>query len=242
MLLNAQLISAKDCSLQDNCIDIWEFPLDELPPLASSFLNETELTRANRYYFDQHRRRFTVARASLRLILGLYIKQEARQLTFSYNDHGKPKLDNLPTLEFNLSHSGELALLAVGQNQPLGIDLEFFSERPYDGIAKNLFSPQELALFLPLPSWQKPQVFFHIWAQKEAFIKASGLGLAYPTALFTVPLYSPAHALVNDSVHHRDWLLESFMPKVGCNAALCHHPEIQTIRYIRVDKAKELFN
>lgn len=241
MLLKPQSIPADDYQLQNNRIDIWEFSLENLPPTARSFLNEVELTRADRYYFDRHKRRFTLARALLRLILGRYVQQDARQLSFSYNDYGKPRLDTAQKLEFNLSHSQDLALLALGKDFALGIDLEFFSARSYDGIAKSLFSPQELASFLPLPSYLKPQVFFHIWAQKEAFIKACGMGLSYPTTSFTVPSFSPSQERVADSIHQTTWQLYSFMPQPGCSAALCCHTGVSDIRYIRLIDSTKLF-
>ncbi|MBA3536826.1 MAG: 4'-phosphopantetheinyl transferase superfamily protein [Tatlockia sp.] len=241
VIFNAHFISTDDCHLQNNRIDVWEFPLDRMPPFASSFLNEAESTRANRYHFDRHKRRFTVARALLRLILGRYIQQDSKQLTFHYNEHGKPGLINSQGLEFNLSHSGDLALVAIGKRFPMGVDLEFYSARPYKGIARHLFSDQELKSFLKLPNHLKPQSFFNIWALKEAFIKACGLGLAYPTKLVTVPAFSAEDEPINDPVHHTDWLLSSFMPKPGCAAALCRHPEVKTIRYIRLANPELLF-
>ncbi|KTC85392.1 MULTISPECIES: 4'-phosphopantetheinyl transferase family protein [Legionella] len=241
MSINIQFTAAHDCHLEKTRIDIWEFPLDKPFRQAKSLLNETELARANRYHFERHRRRFTIARATLRLILGRYLQQDGGQLSFQYNSHGKPGIRNSQGLEFNLSHSGELALLAVGCQFPLGVDLEFFSARPYDGIAKNLFSQQELEFFLTLPNHLKTHVFFQIWAQKEAFIKASGLGLSYPTKLFTVPIFSTTAERITDTVHHCEWLMNSFMPQVACSAALCHHPEVKKLRYARLDNPAVLF-
>lgn len=240
-MLKTQSVSANDYQLHSNRIDIWEFPLVSLDPNARSFLNEAEITRADRYYFDRHKRRFTLARALLRLILGRYLQQDAKQLSFSYNDYGKPQLTSSEKIEFNLSHSQDLALLAVGKDFPLGIDLEFFSARSYDGIAKSLFSPQELEAFLPLPSYLKPQVFFHIWAQKEAFIKACGMGLSYPTTMFTVPAFSPSNEIIEDSMHKTSWLLNSFMPQPGCSAALCCAKQVSDIRYIRILDSNNFF-
>ncbi len=242
MLTNAQLMSINDCHLKTTRIDIWEFPLNKPFNQANTLLNKTELIRANRYYFDRHRRRFTIARASLRLILGRYLHEEGKQLIFSYGTHGKPQVNHSKALQFNLSHSGELALLAIGYQLPLGIDLEFFSARPYEGIAKNLFSERELQTFLDLPTFLKPRVFFHIWSQKEAFIKASGLGLSYPTQFFTVPIFSKDTELITDSIHHCEWLMRSFMPHIACSAALCHHPEIKELRYVRLVNPAILFN
>ena len=227
-------MSINDCNLQPNRIDLWEFPLDKLPVLTDSVLNENELARANRFYFERHKRRFKAARATLRLILSRYLQIDANQLQFTYNNHGKPELHH-QAIEFNLSHSHDLALLAVGQQFPLGVDLEFFSARSYDGIANHLFSQQELRSFLKLPFYLKPQAFFQVWAQKEAFIKACGMGLAYPTQRFNVPLLAYTPALIPDPINNKEWQLVSFMPRIACSAALCHHPDIQEIRYISLN-------
>ncbi|KTC81403.1 4'-phosphopantetheinyl transferase family protein [Legionella brunensis] len=226
-----QPIPSNNYVLQQERVDIWEFSLANLPLQATSLLNEEECKRANRFYFPRHQRRFTVARAMLRAILGAYLKQEAASISFVYNQHGKPWVKNPFDLEFNLSHSGELALLAIGQAFPLGIDLELFSSRPYKGMAKNIFSPQELVHFSKLPKHLEPLAFFHLWAQKEALIKACGLGLSYPTQQFDVPVTPPTNALIVDHKHQRHWQMISFMPKVACSAALCCDPQIKIIRY-----------
>lgn len=228
-------MSAKDCHLQYERIDIWEFGLENLPDSASSFLAADELARAQRFHFPRHQRRFTIARAMLRVVLGHYLQQNARELTFTYNQHGKPQVINACNLQFNLSHSGELALLAIGQQFPLGIDLEFFSARPYEGIAKHSFSSKESACFSTLPGYLKVLAFFHVWAQKEALIKACGLGLAYPIQQFDVPVLPPTDELVADELHKTHWKMTSFMPTAGCCAALCYAPHIREIRYIRAD-------
>lgn len=232
MLLTCSADTIDKPVLAKNAIDIWAFPLANLPSNASALLSKDELERANRFHFDRHRRRFIVARATLRLILAKYLQQDPAQLCFDYNKQGKPELDNQQGIEFNLSHSEDLALLAVGQFFPLGVDLEFFSSRPYEGIAKTLFSSLELKHFLALPNLLKPQAFFHIWAQKEAFIKATGLGLSYPTQDFSVPIHPPSEEIVPDLLHNKHWKVISFMPQVACNAALCCHPDVNTIRYI----------
>lgn len=225
-----QHLDPNDCHLQDTRIDIWQYPLHTERPEFKSWLNQDELTRANRYYFDRHRRRFIVARAMLRFILARYLSTPPHQLEFSYNSHGKPALSCTTDLQFNLSHSGELALLAIGKTHPLGIDLEHFSTRPYQGIAQHLFSPLEIQALAGVANHIKPMIFFHIWAQKEAFIKACGLGLAYPTQTFNVPTFPPSHHVILDQ-HHHSWNMRSFMPEVACGAALCHHPSITDIHY-----------
>jgi 4'-phosphopantetheinyl transferase len=95
-----------ECMLTDTRIDIWEFPLHTEFTKASALLSNDETTRARRFHFARHQRRYTVARAMLRLILAHYLQLSPAKLEFTYNSHGKPGLSDSP-LEFNLSHSGE---------------------------------------------------------------------------------------------------------------------------------------
>ncbi len=228
-----------NCIIQDTRIDIWQYPLHTEFTEALSLLSNDELERAKRYHFARHQRRFTIARAVLRLILARYLHVRPTELAFTYNQHGKPQLLN-SSLQFNLSHSGDLALLAIGKTFPLGIDLEFFSARPYEGIGKLLFSVSENQALCQMNLTLKPLVFFHIWAQKEAFIKACGLGLSYPTQQFDVPIFPAAKQQVVDSLHEKKWQMMSFMPQVACSAALCYHPLVNDLRYLKLAELTSL--
>lgn len=224
-------LDTDNCILHENRIDLWQFSLAENLPNAAQILNEEEQARAARFYFSKHQRRFSTGRVTLRIILARYLNTSPERLEFSYNFHGKPKVVNSARLQFNLSHTADLALLAVGKGFPMGIDVEKYSARPYEGIAKNAFSAQELAEFSKVPRSLKPAVFFHIWSQKEAFIKACGLGLAYPTKDFNVPTSIPTQQLVDDPLNNMTWQLRSFMPEIGYSAALCYHPTVREIRH-----------
>ncbi len=224
-------LNTDNCILNEARIDLWQFSLVDELPNALQLLNTEEQARASRFYFHRHQRRFSTARAALRIILARYLNTSPERLEFSYNAHGKPEVINASKLQFNLSHSGDLALLAVGKGFPMGVDIEKYSARPYEGIANNLFSKQEVEEFIKVPSALKPAVFFHIWSQKEAFIKASGLGLAYPTKEFHVPTSMPTKQLVDDPLHNMTWQLRTFMPEVACSGALCHYPTVREIRH-----------
>lgn len=215
-----------DSDLHPHRIDIWQIPLDIEPAWAQSLLNEQETARANRYYFPRHRRRFTTARAMMRLILAHYLNTSAKKLVFDYLKQGKPYLPQYPSLQFNLSHSRDTALLAVGQTNPLGIDIEYFSARPYYGMARHSFSTVENQSLAQLPLGLLPLAFFNVWAQKEAFIKVLGLGLSYPTRQFDVPILPQQPVIIDDALHSRRWQMVSFMPVAACCAALCCHPDV----------------
>ncbi len=223
-----------DCQLNAERIDIWEFSLNAYPKNAWLLLTTSEQERAQRFYFKHHQQRFISAHAMLRLILARYLNEEPQELVLDTSPYGKPILHSESKLEFNLSHSKDLALVAIGQQFPLGVDLEFFSARPYNNLAANLYSPLELNAFLNLKSSLRPLAFFHIWAQKEAFIKACGLGLRYPTESFTVSVLPSGEQILFDSLHQCTWKITSFMPVPACSAAICHSPHIKKIRYIRV--------
>lgn len=237
-----KLLDSTNCTLKNTQIDIWQYPLHTIFTDAVTLLSEDERTRANRFYFARHQRCFTVARAMLRVILGRYLKIPPHELLFTYNQHGKPALLNDPSLQFNLSHSGEYALLAVGKDRPVGIDLEFFSARPYEGIGKHLFSPLENQSLTQLDSRLKPLAFFHIWAQKEAFIKACGLGLAYPTEQFDVPILPNTHQEIIDPLYEKTWKITSFMPEAACCAAVCYHPLVKDIHYLKCNDLNPLID
>jgi len=218
--------------LSQNRIDIWQYSLNSIRVDQQNILSESELARASRFHFAKHQHRFTVAHVTKRLILSRYLENtNPNQLEFSENKYGKPMLLNNPQLEFNLSHSGDLALLAIGKKYPLGIDLEFFSNRSYLDIGKNMFSSAEINAISKVNSRLEALTFFNIWSQKEAFIKACGLGLVYPTDKFSVPHIQANKFPIIDLKTDTEWHITSFMPKIACGGAICHRPQINEIRY-----------
>lgn len=224
-------LNTQNCILNESRIDLWQFSLKQELHNADQLLDEQERARKERFYFSHHRRRFTTARAMLRIILSRYLNLQPERLEFTYTEQGKPLVHNVQKLQFNISHSSDMAMLAVGKRYPLGVDIEYYSGRPYEGIAKNLFSEQEVQALIKVPHSLKTAVFFHIWSQKEALIKACGLGLSYPTKEFSVPTSIPTKQLVDDPLHNITWQLRSFMPQIACSGALCHHPAVREIRH-----------
>lgn len=224
-------LNTKNCILNESRIDLWQFSLEHELNVAYQVLNAEERARGDKFYFSRHKRRFTTARTALRIILSHYLNTSPERLEFNYGAHGKPEVINSQKLQFNISHSGDLALLAVGKGFPMGVDIEQYSARPYQGIAEHLFSQQEIDEFMKVPTALKTATFFHIWSQKEAFIKACGLGLSYPTKDFTVPVSMPTQQLIQDPLHNTVWKLRSFMPQIACSGALCFHPTVKEIRH-----------
>jgi 4'-phosphopantetheinyl transferase len=173
-------------------VHVWRASLDRPAVDFAILLSTDERVRADRFRFEQERRRFIVGRGTLRIILGCYLNSPPEKIKFAYHAHGKPSLSNgllPPELRFNLSHSGDMALLAVTQNREVGIDLETL--RPYVDVVdltNQFFSPSERAELEALPSDKKLDSFFSGWTRKEAYLKARGEGMTYPLDQFSVSM------------------------------------------------------
>ncbi|HRQ22466.1 MAG TPA: 4'-phosphopantetheinyl transferase superfamily protein [Anaerolineales bacterium] len=172
-------------------MDIWRIHLDiglDSVKLFESTLSADEIRRASSFHFDKDHSRYVIAHFSLRDVLGRYLKAEPAQLKFSIDQYGKPSLLK-HKLEFNLSHSGSFALVAVTQHRIIGVDVERMREGiSSHSIARQYFSPAEVAEFDAVPVEQRETAFFTCWTRKEAFIKAKGLGLSLPLDSFDVSL------------------------------------------------------
>src|SRR3990167_2040565 len=125
------------CQLNSEQVDIWILPLMHKNQhcLLKNILSKAEQMRAEKFYFTKHQRRFVTTHILLRLLLAKYINKQPQLLQFTYNQHGKPALINEEKLQFNISHSQETAVIAIGKTYELGIDIEFFSARNFHGVA-----------------------------------------------------------------------------------------------------------
>ncbi len=125
------------------------------------------------------RRRFVETRARLRIKLGEYLGKDPARIVLAVAEHGKPYLPEHPELSFNLSHSGEHLLLAVTTRSEIGADVEAVrSRRGLEGIAGKCFAKTELDHWRSLPKADQVGAFFRLWTAKEAFVKATGRGIA----------------------------------------------------------------
>lgn len=206
-------------------------PEDEVARLRT-LLDEAELKRADRFSFAKGRRQFTVARGLLRILLGRYLRIEPTQVEFAYNPYGKPALaltegkgEGPDAVCFNISHSGELVLLAMARGREVGVDVETI--RPdfaADAIAARFFAPAELESLRALAPEARTQAFFTCWTRKEAYIKARGKGLSIGLDSFEVSLAPGARAALlvthDDPEEAARWSLHELEPGPGYAGAL----------------------
>jgi 4'-phosphopantetheinyl transferase len=217
--------------LKSDEVHVWRADLDQEPATIrtlSEILTPDERQRAERFYFQKDREHFTVARGVLRIIFSRYLNISPELIRFSYNQYGKPALDDPlgdASLRFNLSHSHGMALYAFTRGREIGLDIEFIREDFASlEIAESFFSPKEVEMLRALSSEHQCAAFFNCWTRKEAYIKALGEGLSHPLHRFTVSFIAgePAALLSTDDDPEESsrWSLIELTPGPGYVAAL----------------------
>lgn len=219
-------------SLGRDEVHVWRASLDQSASAVEhlrSTLAEDERDRAGRFHFEKDRARYVVARGVLRAVLGRYLSVPPGRLRFDYSPYGKPSLaaefGGGDLLDFNVSHSHSLALLAFARGRALGVDVEHLrAAAAGDGIAGRFFSAHEVATLRALPAARQARAFFDCWTRKEAYVKARGEGLSFPLADFDVSLRpgEPAALLCvrGDAQEAARWTLRALDVAPGYAAAL----------------------
>ena len=232
----------KNLIIGDDEAHVWLTELNLRPVLLENLkdtLSTDELARANRFHFEKDRHHFIAARGTLRLILGNYLNIQPRNLKFTYNRRGKPKIANeldQDHVKFNLSHSHGLAVYAVTLSREVGIDIEWVrTSLSFEKIAKRFFSPSEFEMLVALPPSERVKGFFNCWTRKEAYIKAIGEGLFISLDQFDVTLNPRDEAKIvsikGDSILAARWSLYPLIPAPGYVGALAVEGKNLTIKH-----------
>ena len=212
-------------------IDVWRVPLigdaDRLRG-CRDWLSPDELERADRYRHEAAKRAFLVTRSALRALLSRCLGGVSpREIAFRYLPQGKPELDS-ETLgpspwRFNVSHSGELALIAIAHGVDIGVDVETVRPMPEAlALAKRFFSIAERAELEGMPASDRESAFLRGWTRKEAFVKAVGTGLAKALDSFDVSLAVDAlpRIIAIQGQPAPEWRLVHLEPGTGYLGAL----------------------
>ncbi len=143
-----------------------------------------------------------------------------------YNAHNKPYLNGENT-KFNISHSGEMVVCAITNSCEIGIDIEVLNDIDF-----YIFRPQMLR-----NEWKRiffaedlKTAFFDYWTQKEAVMKAHGMGLSIPLKSFEV---TDLHSVI----HTKEFFLKEIKLDYDykCYLAFTDHVQMDTIESVRID-------
>jgi 4'-phosphopantetheinyl transferase len=233
-------------ALHGNEVHVWRTRLmTEASTLSrlGRYLSADERQRADRFHFERDRRRFIVARGSLRAILAWYLDLQPEDITFCYGAQSKPALAHPADgkrLAFNLSHSDDLAICAVGWDRNIGIDLEKIrGDLATREIAQRYFSPREVQSLMELPADLRSEGFFTCWTRKEAYIKARGEGLSIPLDSFDVTL-DPRDSARFVRGTDPSWQVTAFTAEAGFPAALVYDGPPARVRFLTYDPAQPI--
>ena len=150
-------------------------------------LDAQERERAARFKFERDRRRYVDAHLALRRVLAGRTGRAAAALEFVAGAYGKPRLAGPASCAFSLSHSDDLALIALADDGEIGVDLERVRPLPdLDALAHQCLTAQERQALAAVPQADRPHAFLQSWTRKEACLKALGTGLQVEPATFAV--------------------------------------------------------
>jgi 4'-phosphopantetheinyl transferase len=223
---------AGDEWLDDASVDVFSLRIDigteHNFEVNASVLSTAEQIRARRFLRSADRQRFVTTRVWLRRLLGSHLGVSPGELVIENDVNGRPYVAGEcaeSTLQFSVSHSGNLAVIAIGSCVCVGVDVEVMHAiTNVDEMVRAHFSTREQDEFASLPQRLRTEAFFNGWTRKEALVKAWGCGVGYPLNDIDVSLIpgEPAevHRIGPLSGTSCGWQVHGFHPAPGAVAAV----------------------
>ena len=159
-----------------------------------AILSPEERGRASRFRFHRDRSSFVATRAALRRGLASELRMAPDQVPLVCEPTGRPTLAGSARgdLDFNVSHAGSLAVVAVARGRRVGVDVEGHrADRELRSLVPDVMGPSEREMLGPLEGAAFVRAFYACWTRKEAIVKGIGLGLSYPLAAIDIPELPP---------------------------------------------------
>ena len=231
--------------IEKNIVPLWKIFAVENESYINQLkknLSKDELNRAEKFHHKKDELCYITARGALKQILSNYINIPTNDISFSYNEFGKPYLSkkiNSLDIQFNISHSNNFIIFAFTLNHTIGVDIEkIHPKKDISGIAKLVFSIAEYNQWLQCPPENKLNLFYQLWTYKEAIIKAIGKGFSYNTKSFTIEtLEKDIKIIFHDKKGFKIpevWTIKSIPLEDTYYAAFATTQEISQIKYYRL--------
>jgi 4'-phosphopantetheinyl transferase len=224
-----------DLQLGSGEMHLWRVRLDRAEDAVLAFrqsLSAEECATADRFRFEKHRRFFTVTRGVLRQIIGRYTGASPEAVQFRYSEHGKPAVAEPPTdIRFNVSHSGDLAVVALCLGAEIGVDIEQDDRQLLvTTISERFFTPDEHAEIERQEDEKRLGTFLRYWTAKEAVMKATGFGMSLEPKAIAIAL-DPLQIVSLPAVVPGGWRLHAFQPAAGFTGAVAVGGDLERRSY-----------
>ncbi|ABM04432.1 4'-phosphopantetheinyl transferase [Psychromonas ingrahamii 37] len=231
--------TASKLTLNNNDLHVWliepaKVSDSKLLNALKSLLSQTEIEKTQRYRLAKAKHTALITRAFARTVLSQYADVPAQKWLFNIGAHGKPEIDSPPLpLSFNLSHNDDLIICAVCLDKNIGCDIESLSRKiSIKAIAQRYFSAIEFDALMALPPAQQRRRFFEYWTLKEAFVKATGMGISQGLESFNFTIGKAKKDQFNDNIQlnfslscseqdSQDWVSYLVYPDQQHCIALC---------------------
>jgi 4'-phosphopantetheinyl transferase len=204
-------------------VQLWRIELNPSAALVDSyaqFLSADEQIIAKRRRAGETRDHFTLGRACLRILLGNALGIKPENANIANGPHGKPEIASVggSKISFNVAHSKNTVLIALGLQGAMGVDIEYF-DRSTDIIEvaqANFTAAENHSLAVISDTDERLRTFYRYWTRKEAIGKADGRGLLLPMATFDVSFGSmDSHPVaINDPASQQSKLY--FVSDLNC--------------------------
>jgi 4'-phosphopantetheinyl transferase len=220
-------------------IQVWVVSLPEQTAESWRYvLTESEWEKVMRFRAPADQLRSAVTRGVLKTLLSRYLDLPANEIEFTQNEYGKPALESA-SIEFNVSHSGDYALLAFAKESSVGIDVEHIKgHRVVTNLAERVLSPAEYLRFLALDASRRTQTFFQIWTLKESVLKGIGSGLSVAPECIEIAFFPDSPKLLTAAAKEipdvGEWTLRSLFIDDNYAAAIAvkrKTPSIEVRRF-----------
>jgi 4'-phosphopantetheinyl transferase len=155
-------------------------PAAEIEALTR-LLSPAELARAGRFGMPSLRERYIVGRATLRMLLGECLDLAPERVEIARGQRGRPFVVQSEGLDFNVSHTGGIALFGITRHQRIGVDIERCDRTlNVEGVARKFMTAGEQATLATLAFDVRRRTLLRLWTCKEAMSKATGDALSAP--------------------------------------------------------------
>ena len=176
--------------------------------------------RIDKYCFYADKLRSLYGEVILRLVIKQRLGLKDEEIKFGYNPFGKPYLLNVKKFDFNLSHSGDWVVCAIGTNA-IGIDIELVQQN-FESVARRCFTINEYRWLMSRNGMDRANCFCELWTLKESYIKCIGRGLSMPLNTFE---FTMNHEIITLKLNQQNNQFKCFKHIPNYRISVCSYKE-----------------
>jgi 4'-phosphopantetheinyl transferase len=238
-------------NIKNNEIHVWEYNIVPDTYLAEKLLNSLsvqEKSKIKNIKISEVKHRSIISKFITKSIISKYLGKYIDEVVFDYNKFGKPSLSadiNSINLKFNISHSGDIGILAISREKLIGIDVEQLNYLDdIEDIINNYFSDYEISLLNDSKNSNRIELFYKIWTGKEAFIKAIGQGLTFPLKNISFGFDSQSGIILKYIEEYpassTEWKIYNFVPQENYTSTLAVNMESFILKRFKWNQTEKI--